>query len=251
LGNNTQQAQQQRSPQRPTLDNIRRGFLNADDAPVQIETRPMPGPLATQQASLPIGVHTGFQGHIANALVTATVMSFQGSYDLKTADGTDCNGSSRLLLSTHFSPPCLPLPLVLCLGAGLRSAILMTVEYSESIDLLRHILSVNPFLGACAQPCSVGSHDVPLTSLPSCSFLHHAAKNVCSTTNVLLGPPITYLLARYDRANEQYPFEGFPGPVPAYMYLALTKPLSVPIQAPICAPICVASSLCSVPASFF
>ena len=61
------------------------------------------------------------------------------------------------------------------------------------------------------------------------SLPHHAAKNVCSTTNVLLGPPITYLLARYDRANEQYPFEGFPGPVPAYMYLAFTKPLSVPI----------------------
>ena len=36
------------------------------------------------------------------------------------------------------------------------------------------------------------------------------AKNVCSTTNDLLGPPITYLLARYDLINEQYPFEGFP-----------------------------------------
>ena len=36
------------------------------------------------------------------------------------------------------------------------------------------------------------------------------AKNVCSSTNVLLGPPITYLLARYDLINEQYPFEGFP-----------------------------------------
>ena len=233
LGNNTQQAQQQRSPQRPTLDNIRRGFLNADDAPVQIETRPMPGPLATQQASLPIGVHTGFQGHIANALVTATVMSFQGSYDLKTADGTAMTGSSRLLLSTRFSPPILPPPLVLCLVAGLRSAILMTVEYSESIDLLRHILSVNPFLGACAQPCSVGSLDVPHPPILRVLLLlllppsHHAAKNVCSTTNVLLGPPITYLLARYDRVNEQYPFEGFPGPVPAY--LAFTKPLSVPI----------------------
>ena len=110
LGNNTQQAQQQRSPQRPTLENIRGGFLNADDAPVQIETRPMPGPVGTQHASLPIGVHTGFQGHIANALVTATVMSFQGSYDLKSADGTGTKSCSRLL--THFSPPCLPLPLV-------------------------------------------------------------------------------------------------------------------------------------------
>ena len=48
-------------------------------------------------------------------------------------------------------------------------------------------------------------------------YSRHAAKNVCSTTNVLLGPPIAYLLARYDRVNEQYPFESFPGPVPVYL----------------------------------
>ena len=58
----------------------------------------------------------------------------------------------------------------------------MTLQYSESVPLLRQVLLVNPFI----------------------------AKNVCSTTNVLLGPPMTYLLARYDLVNEQYPFEGFP-----------------------------------------
>lgn len=55
-----------------------------------------------------IGVNTGFQGQLTSALVNATVMSFQGNYDLKTAD-------------------------------GLRAAILMTVEYSESVELLRQV----------------------------------------------------------------------------------------------------------------
>ena len=60
-----------------------------------------------------IGVNTGFQGQLTSALVNATVMSFQGNYDLKSAD-------------------------------GLRSAILMTVEYSESVELLRQVgLSVD------------------------------------------------------------------------------------------------------------
>ena len=108
------------------------GFLNTGEAAVQIETNMSRvsswnnlnninnsmngsylgggggGGMSSFPSTQMIGVNTGFQGQLTSALVNATVMSFQGNYDLKSAD-------------------------------GLRSAILMTVEYSESVELLRQV----------------------------------------------------------------------------------------------------------------